>query len=209
LTASLAMETKEQLQQKLLELDQRHKEEEEKLMMKMKKQEKRLGDQEKMLGEQEKKLGEHDKISLLEKEFRVKWERELQVLKKTFQEFEQKVSIQLLLNRRFEMRNASLVNKINDWKSPALYTHVGGYKFCVGVKVNEGTFGRQKHIRAGVWSVPGEFDDQLKWPAGASFTLEFINQQGEENTSRTVELEWNHPHQLNLCIQDIPSWVLG
>ena len=42
LTASLAMENKEQLQQKLLELDQRHKEEEEKLNKKIEAQEKQL-----------------------------------------------------------------------------------------------------------------------------------------------------------------------
>ena len=61
LTASLAVETKEQLQQKLLELDQRHKDKEEKLKKKLEEQEKKLGEQEEKIGEQEKKLGEQEK----------------------------------------------------------------------------------------------------------------------------------------------------
>ena len=31
------------------------------------------------------------------------------------------------------MRNFSAKDKPGDWKSLAMYTHVGGYKFCVGV----------------------------------------------------------------------------
>ena len=68
LTASLAVETKEQLQQKLPEQDKKHKEEEEKLKQKIEEQEKKLKDEEKKrqrqedkLGEQEKKLGEQKK----------------------------------------------------------------------------------------------------------------------------------------------------
>ena len=39
----------------------------------------------------------------------------------------------------------------------------------------------------------GEFDDQLKWPAKAKFTIELVNQQGGENASHTVKLRWSHP----------------
>ena len=75
LTASLAVDTKEQLQQKLPEQDKKHKEEEEKLKQKIEEQEKKLVQQEKKLeeeekkrqqqerklGEQERKLGEQEK----------------------------------------------------------------------------------------------------------------------------------------------------
>ena len=267
LTASLAMETKEQLQQKLLELDQRHKEEEEKLKKKieeqlkehkkklekqekkleklreqekklgeqekkllgeqekklreqekklgeqekklreqekklgeqekkLEEQEKKLGEQEKKLGEQEKKLGEHDKTSQLEKEFRVELGRELQELKKTFQDFEQKVSSTVYLHRRFEMRNFSAEKKkdeVNDWKSPAMYTHLGGYKFCVGVDANGYHSGHGKSIYVDLWFMLGEFDDQLKWPAKAKFTIELINQQGGQNESSICQAVWNKP----------------
>ena len=215
LTASLAMETKEQLQQKLLELDQRHREQEEKLKKKTKKQEKqleyykkkideqeeklemKLREQEKKLGEQEKKLREQDVKSKREKEFRVELERELQELKKTFQNFEQEVSTTIFLHRRFEMRNfiaEKKKDKHSDWKSPAMYTHVGGYKFCVGVDANGCGSGRGKSIYVDLWAMPGRFDEQLKWPAKAKFTIELVNQKGGENASHTtMELQWHRP----------------
>ena len=94
LTASLAVETREQLQQKLLEQDKKHKEEEEKLKQKIEeqekklkeeekkrqRQEKKLGNQEKMLEEQEKKLGEQkEKLNGQEKkleEEEKKWQQQ-------------------------------------------------------------------------------------------------------------------------------------
>ena len=191
LTASLAMNANEQLQQKLLELDQRHKEEE-KLKLKMEDQ---LEKQGKKFEQLEKKLGEQEKISQLEKAFREELERELQELKKTFQNFEQKVST-TFLHRRFEMRNFSVEkqkDKENDWKSPAMYTHLGGYKFCVGVDANGCLKGRGKTIRVTLWAMPGEFDDQLKWPAEAEFKIELINQRGGHNVSCICQAEWNKP----------------
>ena len=56
LTASLAMETKEQLQKKLLEQDKKHKEEEEKWKKKIEEQEKKLVEQNEKLEEKLKAL---------------------------------------------------------------------------------------------------------------------------------------------------------
>ena len=56
LTASLAVETKEQLHQKLLELDKKHKEEEENLKKMIADQETKIADQEKKIDEWEKKM---------------------------------------------------------------------------------------------------------------------------------------------------------
>ena len=56
-----------------------------------------------------------------------------------------------------------------------MYTHVGGYKFCVGVDMYLGRHG--KSIYVDLWVMPGEFDDQVKWPANNKFTIERINQQ--------------------------------
>ena len=263
LTASLAMETKEQLQQKLLELDQIHKEVEEKLRKKIEEQskehkkkleeqeekleklkeqvkklweqekkleeqekklgeqekkleeqekklgeqEKKLGEQEKKLGEQEKKLGEQDKTSRLEKEFRVELEKKVQELNKTFQDFEQKVSTTIFLHRRFEMRKFSVEkkkDKFSDWKSPAMYTHLGGYKFCVGVDANGYHDGRGKSIYVDLWSLPGEFDDQLKWPAKAEFTVELINQRGGQNVKCSRQTEWDKPTLLEHMVSFRP-----
>ncbi len=61
LTASLAVETKEQLQQKLLEQDKKHHEELETLRGKIEEQNMRLTEQKAILEQQEKKLGEQEK----------------------------------------------------------------------------------------------------------------------------------------------------
>ena len=208
LTASLAMETKEQLQQKLLELDQRHKEVEEKLKKKIEDQEeqleeqnKRLGEQEKKLGEQEEKLGEQeeklgvqDKIYEQEKVFRLEHERKLHELKKSFQDFKQ--TVPTAIYRKFEMEKFSAEkekDKTGDWKSPAMYTHVGGYKFCVGVDANGRFSGHRKSIYVDLWALPGECDDQLEWPAKAEFTVELINQRGGQNVNCSRQTEWDKP----------------
>ena len=67
-----------------------------------------------------------------------------------------------------------------DWKSPAMYTHGCGYKFYIGVDANGNGSGCGKSINVDLWSMSGEYDDQLKWPLNAKFTVELINQQGGE-----------------------------
>ena len=63
---------------------------------------------------------------------------------------------------------------------------MSGYKFCIGVDANGRGLGHGKSIYVAVWGIPGEFDDQLKWPAKAKFTIELINQQGGENATCTT-----------------------
>ena len=236
LTASLAVETKEQLQQKLLEQDKKHKEEE-KLKQRIEEQEKKIEElakkdnehgveeqklkqkieeQEKKFEGQEKKLNaqviEHreevvqklaEQKKMLEKLFESKLQcldqKLLELTKKSNQNeinFK-KVSGMISLDRTFEMTNFSAEeakNKYSDWKSPAMYTHVCGYKFCIGVDANGYGFGRGYTVHVDVWGIPGEFDDQLKWPARAKFTIELINQQGRENATDTTDIiEWQRP----------------
>ena len=320
LTASLAVDTKEQLQQKLLEQDKKHKEEEEKLKQKIEEQEKKfkdeekkrqrqedkLGEQEKKLGEQkkrlngqekkleeeekkqqqqERKLGEQEKKQDEQKKKLVQQEKKLEEEEKKRQQQERKLGEQekklddqnkklkeqekklidqenerkkeelklkqkieelntaqqqkldehkqlleqqfnsklqmleqmlkevvdksvqnegklsmmsstIYSNRRFEMKNFSrekAKDNRGDWVSPAMYTHVCGYKFCIGVDANGDGDGHGNSICVDLFSMPGEYDDQLKWPANAKFTIELINQKGGENTSHSKTLEWKKP----------------
>ena len=97
------------------------------------------------------------------------------------------------------MKNFSIEkakDKTSDWKSPAMYTHLRGYKFCIGVDANGYSGGRGKSIYMDVWTMPGEYDDQLTWPASATFTIELINQKGGANASYTTAREtWSKPSQ--------------
>ena len=210
LTASLAVETKEQLQQKLLEQDKKHKEEEEKhkkkdnehsveeqkLKQKIEEQEKKLNAQ--VIEHREEvvqKLAEQKKMleELFESKLRCLDQKLLELTKKSNQnEINiKKVSGMISLDRRFEMTNFSkekAKDTVNDWKSPAMYTHVCGYKFYIGVDANGYDAGHGKAVYVDVWGVHGDYDDQLKWPARAKFTIELINQQGGENATSTTDI---------------------
>ena len=139
LTPSLAVETKEQLQQKLLEQDKKHKEEEGDLRQKIEEQENKIEEQEKKLNAQViehreevvQKLAEQKKM--LEEFFELKLQcldqKLLELTKKSNQnEINiKKVSCVISLDRTFEMTNFSqekAKDELCDWRSPAMYTRV-------------------------------------------------------------------------------------
>ena len=197
LTASLT----EQLQQKLLVQDKKHKEEEKKLRhkieeleMKIEKQEKKLEAQENQHeGEVVQKLAEQKMLEEL-------FDSKLQCLEQKFEIKITKLCATIYTRKEFDMKNFSkekAKNAAHDWKSPAMYTHEYGYKFCIGVDAN----GYGDAMRVEVWAMPGEFDDQLKWPANAKFTIQLINQGEGENATCTTEVaEWDQPIK-NECIE--------
>ena len=208
LTASLAVETKEQLQQKLLDQDKKHKEEEEKWKKKIEEQEKKLVEQNGKLEKQEGKLEalntKHKEEVEQRKTLEELFDSKLQCLEQKLLEFTTqnninitKLSRMISLERIFEMKNFSIEkakDKTSDWKSPAMYTHVCGYKFCIGMDANGYGSGRGKTILMDLWTMPGEYDDQLTWPASASFTIELINQKGGANASCTTARQtWLKP----------------
>ena len=245
LTASLAVETKEQLQQKLLEQDKKHEGEEEKLRQMIEEQEKRVEELKKNLASQEKeqkqlekekkqlemKLASQDKDKKeLEKKL-VNQDKEHKEQEKTLkEEQEQKLKKQkefleqkllgleemilgltkksdqnesnvfklsnMIFKRTFEMKNYSAEkakDKVDNWFSQSMYTHASGYKFCIGVDANGDASGHGKSIYVSIVATPGEFDDQLKWPARARFTTELINQTGGENVSCSAIWNWEKP----------------
>ena len=230
LTASLAVETKEQLQQKLLELDQRHKEEEEKLKKKIEEQEKKLGEQGEKLEEHGKKLDQQNKkveeqvkkLITLDKDHKAEVQRlnqdmmevraQNEMLKEQFKTAIQKLDQNVAslssmgnLGHSFVMGDFSKERaKEGIWKSPAMYTHVCGYKFCIGVRANccWTTFksGHGRSVEVSVYVMPGEFDDWLPWPARAKFTVELVNRKRGENAKCTSRpQEWFQPEDLLYC----------
>ena len=83
---------------------------------------------------QKQKLDEHKQ--LLEQQFNSKLQTLEQMLKEVVDKSVQnegKIPSIIYLNRRFGMKNFSrekAKDKVDEWKSPAMYTHVCGYKFC-------------------------------------------------------------------------------
>ena len=75
------------------------------------------------------------------------------------------------------------------WSSPALYTHVGGYKMCLNITANRWGTGEGTHVGVSVYMMKGEFDSHLKWPFKGEITVELVNQKegGENHERKPVE----------------------
>ena len=200
LTASLAVETKEQLQQKieeqekkLLSQDNEHDKEKQKLKQKIEELEGKLDEQEKKLKkkfeEQEEKI-EKQKKELDEQKHKfldqTRYIEEIERLKDQQSSMEAQLSelsnLQTSMNRTFTMMGFDKAKASSStWRSPAMYTHLHGYKFFLGIRANGWSSGLGKGIHVNVCSTPGDFDSQLKWPAKVRFKLELINQHGRDN----------------------------
>ena len=182
ITAAAAVKMKEQLLQKIEE--QERKSQQQKL---------KLEKQEKKIQEQELKLDKLEQIIKLQEKKIEQLLKESDQNKVTLEEVTKCVD----LKRTFEMENFSkekAKDKYDDWKSPAMYTHVCGYKFCIGIDANGYVDGRGKAIRVGLWAMPGEYDHQLKWPVEATLTIELLHQQGGHNVQHTTTRRgWRKP----------------
>ena len=218
-------EKKRQQQERKLGEQERKQEEQEKKLIE---QEKKLIDQENKQKEEEQKFKKIEELNtvqqqkldkhkqLLEQQFNSKVKKLEQMLKEMVDKSVQNEGISMMsnmiyLNRRFEMKNFShekAKDKQDDWKSPAMYTHFGGYKFCIGVDANGCLDGRGKSTSVDLWSMPGEFDDPLKWSANAKFTIELIDKQGGKNASHSKTVTWTRPGSKNYNIKSFER-ILG
>ena len=197
---------KENLERTIEELENTFDKEEQKLTQEVDNREKKLQELETKLGDQEKNLKQQGK-KLDEQEKKLKEQNEmLEELKQMLQDITMKsdqnemkasrLTNRNSLDRSFEMKNFSrekAKDEIDNWKSPALYTHVYGYKFCIGVDANGCEGGRGYSICVTLWSMSGAYDGQLKWPVEVEFTIELINQQGRRNKRRYVTKTWRKP----------------
>ena len=136
---------------------------------------------------------------------RQEFQRKIEEQKKKLEEQEKKIEQQSKMIQRMEkylfqqysftMKNFSAEkrkNKFSDWKSPPMYTHVGGYKFCIGIDANGADDTRGNSVNVEVWNMKGEFDDQLKWPFKGKFTIQLINHYpGGKNMKVTKTMSWN------------------
>ena len=127
----------------------------------------------------------------------------LQQEKSSQNEAAQNTFINFFLNRTFGIENFSqekAKDMESDWMSPAMYSHVCGYKFCIGIDASGYDDENGNTIDVYLWAVPGEYDHQLEWPVQARFNIELLNQQGGENVKSTTTREWGKPVQPFTCI---------
>ena len=104
---------------------------------------------------------------------------QLKVLKDDIEAIDKRLEHPLV----FTMYNFSREKQYRDWKSPQMYTHYQGYRFCIGVNANGFGDGRGTHVSLGCAQMRGEFDSILPWPAKVTIKLELLNQH-QDNPSR-------------------------
>ena len=73
---------------------------------------------------------------------------------------------------------------------PSIYTHPGGYKLRLSLYPNGFADGTDTHVSIKVFSLKGDIDDKLKFPARFTITLELLNQHRDQDHYRTdIECE--------------------
>ena len=66
------------------------------------------------------------------------------------------------------------------WFSPPFYSHIGGYKMCLGVVANGWGGGTGTHVSVVNHLLRGEYDDDLLWPFRGEITFQLINGRADE-----------------------------
>ena len=75
------------------------------------------------------------------------------------------------------------------WLSSPFYTHVGGYKMCVGVCPNGAGKFKGSHVSVTFHLMRGPFDDDLVWPFRGELTVQLINQKkGKSQLEETANI---------------------
>ena len=100
------------------------------------------------------------------------------------------------IDQTFEMKNFSIEKaKGGYWTSPAMYTHVCGYRFFLRIYPN-GKDTTRDSVDVALLVGPGQFDDILSWPARATFSFEVTYSLGGTKTFFFGALMWNKPENL-------------
>ncbi len=63
-----------------------------------------------------------------------------------------------------------------EWRSPAFYSHLEGYRLCLVVYPRGKGRGNESYVSVFACVLRGEYDDHLKWPLMAELTVQLRNQ---------------------------------
>ena len=80
-----------------------------------------------------------------------------------------------------------------EWYSPPLYTHPGGYKMCIEVDASGNGAAAGTHVSVFAYLMKGKNDDNLPWPFTGEVTITLLNQLEDENHhTRTISFSQDH-----------------
>ena len=80
-----------------------------------------------------------------------------------------------------------------EWYSPPFYSHIGGYKMCLGVDANGFSDSTGTHVGVAIYMLKGEFDAQLQWPFKGVVTIELVNQK-EQGKNYVIDIVEESSH---------------
>ena len=96
------------------------------------------------------------------------------------------IRLQLLSEKPEQEQYAPIVFKVENfqenwtnnswWYSPSFYTHMRGYKLCLGVKIRGHKEGQNTHISLYALIMGGKNDENLVWPFRGELEIEILNQ---------------------------------
>ena len=66
------------------------------------------------------------------------------------------------------------------WFSPPFYSHIGGYKLCIGVDAYGWGDGVGTHVGVAIYMMRGKYDGRLKWPFIGEVGVQLLNQRGDK-----------------------------
>ena len=98
----------------------------------------------------------------------------------------------------FTMSNFNqLKTKDTYWYIPPMYTHHHGYKFCIVARpIGVHTSVTGTHVGVYLYSMSGEFDATLQWPAKFTITLQLLNQhRDQDHITVTQQFQWRKPEE--------------
>ncbi len=156
--------------------------------------------------EQQKK-GTIEKLREQEIKFEEKLTAQVENQKKGYEQWKEMTEGNLVENTRelekikrsyYSHREFTITIKVNrlllglflgqQWKGPAMYTHLYGYKFYIGIEAETKVW---TTASVSLFAMRGEFDNQLKWPVTAEFTIELINHfENGEDRKDTKTMQW-------------------
>ena len=208
LVAAASMKMNREFQAHLEQKDKQIKEVEERLQQSVREREEQIENMRKTLQKEHEKQIKALKEQIVqvkqdhEKSLEVQSQQQVERIEKLEKQLKEKEQELEQLNMKlgmppfhFTMSNFNqLKTKRTNWYSPPMYTHSHGYKFCIEVYPSGRSMARNTHVSVYLYSMSGDFDATLQWPAKFTITLQLLNQhRDQDHITVTKQFQWTKP----------------
>ncbi len=124
-------------------------------------------------------------------------------LKDHVQEYERRIAVAQFTMIGFQRLKSK---QYGYWGSPPVYTHPGGYRVGIQVWPNGLGEGEGTHVSVYLCTIKGENDNELKWLADCTITLQLLNQhRDQDHITVSKRLQWDKPTTTTLSVFSVFS----